>query len=165
MQKVNRSQHKWRNAVFFLIGLLIVSADQLSKAWVKANLIPGQSVSENGFFRIVHVHNSGAAFGLFQDYSLILTIVACIAVVAIMLGTLISHRYFEVIDNMLGKSALGLILGGTLGNLVDRFRQGYITDFIDFNFWPTFNIADSAVTVGVIILVFSLLHRSRVEKY
>ncbi len=64
---------------------------------------------------------------------------------------------------MLGKVALGLVFGGTLGNLIDRFRFGRVTDFIDFGFWPAFNIADSAVTVGVIIFAYSLLRLARAE--
>jgi len=67
------------------------------------------------------------------------------------------HRHFPFLNNMLVKSALGLVLGGTIGNLIDRFCFGYVTDFIDFGFWPTFNIADSAITVGVIIFACSLL--------
>ncbi len=160
----SHSPHKWRDAIFFLTGLLIVITDQFSKEWIRANITSGQALFETGFFRIIHTHNTGAAFGLFQNYSSTLAVAACIGAIIIILCALFARRYFPVIDNLPGKIALGLVLGGTIGNLVDRFRQGYVTDFIDFNFWPTFNVADSAVTIGVIILAFSLLHSVLAER-
>ena len=164
MQKINWLQDKWRNAVFFLIGFLIVDADQLSKTWIRANLISGQSICDIGFLRITRVHNTGAAFGLFQDQSFALIIIAFIGITAILLCAIFSHRYLPFLDNMLGKSALGLILGGTVGNLIDRLRFGYVTDFIDFGIWPAFNIADSAVTIGVIIFAYSILCLARTSQ-
>ena len=165
MRKVNGLRDKWRNVVFFLIGLLIAVADQLSKAWVRTNLAEGQSLFDIGFLRITHVRNTGAAFGLFQDQSFALTIVALVGITALLVYALVIHRYFPWLNSMLGRSALGLILGGTVGNLIDRFRFGYVTDFIDFGFWPAFNIADSAVTVGVIIFAYSILHLAQAEKH
>jgi len=138
-----------------------VFADQISKTWVRTNLARGQSLFDIGFLRITHVHNTGAAFGLFQDQSLALTIVAFIGVTVLLLYTIFSHRLLPFLNNMLGKSALGLVLGGTVGNLIDRLRSGYVTDFIDFGFWPVFNIADSAVTIGVIIFACSILRLAR----
>jgi len=151
--------------VFFLTGLLIAVADQLSKAWVRTNLAEGQSLFDIGFLRITHVHNTGAAFGLFQGQSFALTIVAIIGIAVLLVYALVIHRYFPWLNSMLGRSALGLILGGTVGNLIDRFRFGYVTDFIDFGFWPAFNIADSAVTVGVIIFAYSILRLAQTEKH
>ena len=165
MRKVNRPQDRWRNVVFFLTGLLIAVADQLSKAWVRTNLAEGQSLFDIGFLRITHVHNTGAAFGLFQGQSFALTIVAIIGIAALLVYAFVIHRYFPWLNSMLGRSALGLILGGTVGNLIDRFRFSYVTDFIDFGFWPAFNIADSAVTVGVIIFAYSILRLAQTEKH
>ena len=164
MQKVNRPQGKWRCVAFFLIGLLILVADQFSKAWIRASLPEGQSLFEIGFFQITHVHNTGAAFGLFRGQSFILTIVAIIAITVILVYAFVSYHRFPWLDSMLSKIALGLVFGGTVGNLIDRLRLGYITDFIDFGFWPAFNIADSAVTVGVIIFAYSLLRSAQAEK-
>lgn len=164
MRKVNRLQGSWQNAVFFLIGLIIVVADQFSKTWIRSNLPEGSSLFETGFLRITHVHNTGAAFGLFQDQSFALIIVALIGITAILAYVLVIYRYFPLPRMMLGKVALGLVFGGTLGNLIDRLRFGYVTDFIDFGFWPAFNIADSAVTVGIIIFAYSLLRLARGEK-
>jgi len=141
-----------------------VFGDQLSKIWIRANLLRGQSLFDIGFLQISHVHNTGAAFGLFPDQSLVLTIIGVVGVVAILLCVFLSHRRLPFIDNMLSKSALGLVLGGTVGNLIDRFRFGYVTDFIDFRVWPVFNVADSAVTIGVIIFAYSILRSAQVSK-
>jgi len=158
MQKASRLQGKWwQNVLFFLTALLIVAADQLSKIWIRANLAIEQSLFEVGFFRLTHVHNTGAAFGLFRGQSFPLTIVALVGIGVVLLYALLAYRRLPFLDNRLSKSALGLVLGGTVGNLIDRLRFGYVTDFIDFGFWPAFNIADSAITVGVIIFAYSLL--------
>jgi len=150
--------------LLFLIAFLVVAADQLSKLWIRANLAIGESIFEIGFFRFLYVRNTGAAFGLFQGHSFTLTIINIVVLAALLVFVIfIYHRYYYL-DNTLGKIAIGLILGGQIGNLIDRLRIGYVTDFIDFNFWPTFNVADSAVTVGIIILVFSLIRLASTEK-
>jgi len=164
MQKAKSLQGKWRNVVFFLTALLVVAADQLSKLWIRSNLDVGQLLFEMGFFRLTHVHNTGAAFGLFQDHSFPLIIVALVGIVILLLYALFIYRRSPFLDNMLGKTALGLVLGGTVGNLIDRLRFGYVTDFIDVGIWPAFNIADSAIVVGVIILAYSLLPLARAGK-
>lgn len=165
MQKANSLQGKWRNVVFFLAALLVVTADQLSKLWVRS--VPeGQSLFEAGFFRLAHYPpNTGAAFGLFQGQSFPLTIVAVIGVAVLLGYALFIYRFFPPLDNMLGKSALGLVLGGTVGNLIDRLRFDGVTDFIDVGFWPAFNIADSAVVVGVVIFAYSFLRLVQAEKH
>ena len=164
MQKTNFSPDNLQNVVFSLIGLLIVFVDQLSKTWIRTHLTIGQSIYDIGFLRITHISNTGAAFGLFQDQSFALTIIAFIGVVVIVLSVLFSHRYLYIINNMQGKVALGLMLGGAVGNLVDRIGLGHVTDFIDFKIWPTFNVADSAVTVGIIIFAYTILRTYTVEK-
>lgn len=165
MQKANRLQDKWRNVVFFLTALLIVTADQLSKIWIRTNLAVGQSLPETGFPRLTHISNTGAAFGLFQGQSFPLTIVALIGVAVLLVYVVLIYRRFPFLDNRLAWVALGLVLGGTVGNLIDRLRLGYVTDFIDFGFWPAFNIADSAVVVGVIIFAYSLRSLARAGKH
>jgi len=164
MQKVNRLQDKWQNVVFFLAALLVLAADQLSKMWIRT-YPEGESLFEAGFFRIIHVHNTGAAFGLFPDQSFLLTIVALVGVALLLLYALVIYRRFPLLDNRLSKVALGLVLGGTVGNLIDRLRFGYVTDFIGVGSWPAFNIADSAIVVGVIIFAYSLFRVARAEKH
>lgn len=161
MQKVNSLQGKWGNAVFFLTALLLAVADQLSKLWIRSNLAIGESLFEVGFFRFIRVHNSGAAFGLFQGQSFLLTLIALVGVAALLLYALFFHHKLPFLGNRLGKLALGLVLGGTVGNLIDRIYLGYVTDFIAVSIWPAFNIADSAIVVGIIILAYSLIGLAR----
>ena len=161
MQKVNSLQGKWGNVVFFLTALLLVAADQLSKLGIRSNLAIGESLFEVGFFRLTRVHNTGAVFGLFQGQSFPLTIIALVGVAALLLYALFFHRKLPFLGNRLGKLALGLVLGGTVGNLIDRIYLGYVTDFIAVSIWPAFNIADSAIVVGIIILIYSLIGLAR----
>ncbi|MFC1941215.1 signal peptidase II [Chloroflexota bacterium] len=124
----------------------------------------GGSLFEIGLFRLTHIHNTGAAFGLFQGHSFILTIVAIVGIAVVLLFGLFFLHQFSFLDNRLSRLALGLILGGTVGNLIDRLNLGYVTDFIDFTVWPAFNLADSAIVVGVILFAYSLLFLSGVKK-
>ena len=163
MQKVNRQELKWRHIIFSLTALLIVVADQLSKEWIRSNLAVGQSLPETGIVRLTHIRNTGAAFGLFQDQAFALTIIALIGVAILLLYGLFLCRRFPFLSSRLSMTAIGLILGGTVGNLIDRVRFGYVTDFIDFGFWPSFNVADSAVTIGVILLACFFIHLARAE--
>ena len=149
--------------LFFLTALLVVIADQLSKFWIRSHA-EGQVIFRTGFFNITHVNNSGAAFGILQDQSFLLTIAGFAGILLILLFTfVISHRSSSL-STTAGKLALGLVMGGTIGNLADRLRYGQVTDFISVSIWPTFNIADSAVTIGVILFAYLFLVSSRVEK-
>jgi len=151
--------------LLFCTAVVVIAADQLSKLWIRSNLTVGQSLFELGFFRIINIRNTGAAFGLFQDQSFILTIVAIIVTVLFLAYALLIHRRFPLLDNGLGKLALGLVLGGTVGNLIDRLNPNLngVTDFISIGIWPAFNIADSAITIGVIIFAYSLLGLTRAK--
>jgi signal peptidase II len=157
MQKSSRPQGKWRDVVFGSIGLLVIIADQISKAWIRVNLARGQSLFDIGFFQIVNVYNTGAAFGILKDHALTLTIVAFVGIIVILLLLFVLHSRWSFLDSLLVRSAIGLIIGGTIGNLIDRLHLGYVTDFIDFKVWPAFNIADSAVTIGVIIIAYGII--------
>jgi len=164
MQKENYLPTKQRNAVFFFTALLIVVADQLSKIWIRTNLAVGQSLPEVGFLQLTHINNTGAAFGLFQGQVFPLTIASFIGVALILSYVFFYYRRFPLLDNWLAWMGLSLILGGTAGNLIDRLRFGHVTDFIDFGFWPAFNVADSSVVVGVIIFAYSLLSLARASE-
>jgi signal peptidase II len=146
---------------FPLTALGVVVADQLSKLWIRS-YSEGQTIFQAGFFRIIHIQNTGAAFGLFQGQAFALAIISLVGVAALLFYALLFYRRSPLLGNMLSRIALGLILGGVIGNLIDRllylFHQlGGITDFISIGIWPAFNIADSAVVVGVIIFAYSLL--------
>ena len=165
MQKIDHQRDRWRNAAFFFTGIVVVLADQFSKDWIKANLAVGQSLFDIGFFQITHVRNTGAAFGLFQDHTLALTIIASVAVIVLLFCGVSLQRYLPFLNNITGRVTLGLVLGGTAGNLIDRLHIGYVTDFIDFKVWPVFNIADSTVTVGVIILACLVLRMALAREH
>jgi signal peptidase II len=136
---------------------LVVVADQLTKLWIRSNLLVGESLFEAGIFQIVRVQNTGSSFGLFKGHSFALIIVAFVGIAFLLVFTLFLYRRFFPVDNLLGRLALGLILGGTIGNLIDRLRFDGVTDFISLGWWPAFNIADSAIVVGAIIFACSLL--------
>ncbi len=166
MQKASELRSGWRrNVVIFLAALLVVVADQLIKIWVRSNIPVGESLFKAGFFQLTHVRNTGAAFGLFQGQSFLLSIVALIAISLLLVYILVLYRRSPFLDNVPERIAIGLVLGGTTGNLIDRLRFGYVTDFVDFGLWPAFNVADSAVTVGVILFAFSLLSVARVGRH
>jgi signal peptidase II len=147
---------------FSLAALGVVVADQLTKWWISSSLLEGQSLFAAGIFKIARFSpNTGAAFGLFPDRSFALAIVAIFGGVFLLVYAFIIRWRFSPLDNLLGWSALGLILGGIVGNLIDRLRFGGVTDFISIGWWPAFNIADSAVVVGVVIVAYFLLFLSR----
>ena len=156
------SSRAWRYVVFFLIALLLVVADQLIKFWIRENLAVGQSLWSWGIFEIARVPpNTGAAFGLFPDHTFALTMVSVVGIAFIIVYAFLIYRRYPSLDNSLSRVALGLILGGTIGNLIERLlyllgRLGGVTDFIHIGWWPPFNLADSAVVVGVILFIYSL---------
>lgn len=135
------------HGIFYTIALIALLADQGSKLLVRTNLGLGQSFPAEGPFRITHIANPGAAFGLFPNQSLFLVLTATIGIAAL----LVYYRapYFS---GLIPKASLGLQLGGAAGNLIDRLRLGSVTDFVDLRIWPVFNLADSAIVLGVILL-------------
>ncbi len=141
-----------------LVAAFVLVADQITKSLSVRFLVdqPEQSVPILGdFARLTYVSNRGAAFGILQDRTIFFVIVGLVVIGVI----LASYRYFPVTSVPL-RLALGLQLGGAIGNLVDRVRFGYVVDFIDVAIWPVFNLADSAIVVGVGILAFHLLRSS-----
>ena len=164
MQKADSPLGRRRNVALYLVVLVVVAADQLSKMWVRS-YPEGHLIHEIGFFHLTHVQNSGAVFGLFQGQSFALTIIALLGVVLFLCLALFLYRSLPLLASLPNRIALGLILGGTVGNLIDRLRLGYVTDFIDFRYWPAFNVADSSLVVGSIIIAYSLLRFAMAEKH
>jgi len=143
---------RWDILIFLLIVTLVVALDQFSKQWIRNNVPLGGSLPAMGQLTIVHVQNTGSAFGLFTDQAFLLSIVAVAGLVVV----LMFFRYLKQLG-LAGGIALSLIFAGALGNLVDRLRLGHVTDFIyvrlwDNFYWPAFNVADSSIVVGVAIL-------------
>jgi signal peptidase II len=138
--------------IFLITALLDIAADQATKIWINSTLSEGQSLFHIGFFHFTLVYNTGSAFGLVRDANLFLAIAQGIGagvVLAILLMTQKRRKYW---GGNLGVVALGLVFAGAVGNLIDRIHLGYVVDFIDLTYWPVFNIADSSVTVGLIII-------------
>jgi signal peptidase II len=145
-----------RDMWFFLVAGVVVGLDQLSKYLVRANMVLGQSIPEHGFFRFTYGTNTGGVFGFFSNQTFLITVAAVIAVVVIIL-----YSRHKMAQSMLVKVSLGMILGGSIGNLIDRIRFGAVTDFIDIGAWPVFNLADSAIDVGVVFLIIYILFKMR----
>lgn len=131
---------------------IILAADQISKAIIRATLDLGESWPADGLFRITHGTNTGSAFGLFQNQTVILTIASVAAI-----GFIIYFYRTQTQSNLITRLTIGMLLGGAIGNLIDRLVAGEVTDFIDVGRWPIFNLADSSIVVGMILMVSTLL--------
>ena len=132
------------------LTIAVVAVDQATKALIRANVDIG---SRDGVFpglEIVHVRNRGVAFGLFSDGGLLLVAIGVASVVAL-LAFFVTHSRRPLVW-----LPTGLLLGGAAGNLIDRTRQGFVTDFIDPVLWPAFNVADTCITIGVLSLLYVL---------
>jgi signal peptidase II len=150
-------------SVLFLIAFVIVVLDQITKALVRNNLGMGEIWSPwawlTPYARIVHIYNTGVAFGLFQGQN------AIFSVLAIIVSAAIIYYYPRVSANdWTLRIALGLQLGGALGNLVDRLFQGFVTDFISVGDFAIFNIADASISVGVAVLLLGIWLQERHKK-
>ncbi len=166
MQKFDSLLSRLRSqTVLLFVALLVVIADQLTKLWVRENLAVSESCPEEGFLRLTHIHNTGIVFGLsvHKAVPLVLTVV----VIALVL--FLARRY-AALDSRLIKVSVGLFLGGSVGNLIDRLRLGYVTDFVDVALWgdfhwPAFNAADMAVVLGIILLIYFWIRSARAPKH
>jgi signal peptidase II len=154
----------WRTIVFFLAALAVAIGDQASKAWIRSNLAVGQSLPAVGF-RLTHVQNTGAAFGIFQGHAFPLTIVSFIGAAVILFYTFYIRRRYTFLNNGVSMAALGVVLGGTIGNLIVRLSLGYVTDFILVGTFPAFNVADSSITSGTSVFAGFLIYLLVREKH
>ena len=149
-QRVGAGVAQW--LILLLVAGAAVFADQLTKQVVGRTLALGESADLVGPFQIHHVQNSGIAFGLFDSRTSIVIGVTAVAVCAMLVFFARSGRRHPVLP-----VALGLVLGGSIANLIDRVRLGHVTDFLDFVAWPAFNLADTFIVVGVAILFGALV--------
>ena len=157
MQREDSPLGRWWWVVLVTPFLLIIAADQLTKAWVRS-YDEGVLIYQLGFIRLVHVENDGVAFGLFQGHSFVMVIVVAVGIIALLALGFFVYRRFPYLVGRLNTVGYSLILGGAVGNLVNRLGfDGNVTDFIDVGIWPAFNVADSAVTVGAIMVAISVL--------
>jgi len=139
----------------YLITLILLFVDQFSKYIIRQKMSLAESIPIiKSVFHITYVENRGIAFGLFPQGSSLFIVISLI----IILGIIFFERK-KVIKSLKERFCLGLILGGALGNFIDRLRFGFVIDFLDFRIWPVFNLADSGVCIGGILMVFFLLRK------
>jgi len=144
-----------------LIGLAILFLDQLTKQAIRADFVYGESRPViDGFFNLVYVRNDGAAWNLLSGQGIILILISVSVLVFLIVCR---NRFLE--DRFLHHLLLGLMIGGIAGNLIDRIRFGWVTDFLDFEFgsyhYPSFNIADSAICIAVVIYIITNLFQQK----
>jgi signal peptidase II len=154
---------------YFLIPVVVLGLDRLTKVLVEARFLLYESKTIiPGVFDLTHTRNTGVAFGLFANSDspwvpYILTLTAATALIAILVYSL-RHP----VDNWKLQLGLMLVLGGAAGNLYDRINYGYVIDFLDVFYgtyhWPTFNIADSSIAIGIGFLLLEVLHKPSVEE-
>ena len=139
-------------ALIFSVALSVALLDQFAKFFVTHNFKLHESVPIiKNILRITYIINTGSAFGLFQGFNLIFILFSIVVIIAIFY-----YMAKKIENKKILQFAVGLLLGGTLGNLIDRILHGAVIDFIDFRIWPVFNVADSAVTISIILLVIIL---------
>ena len=142
----------------WIIAISVFVLDRISKLWISQKFALNETTEIiKNIFHLTLVHNTGAAFGIFRNQTLFFISISVFAIVAIIVYIKRSPKHSRSRD-----IALALILGGAFGNLVDRLFFGYVIDFLDFRVWPVFNVADSAITIGTVLLIFSLVHKNKI---
>jgi signal peptidase II len=142
------------------VALAAVAADQLTKQIVIGTLALGEGTHVVGPFWIHHVQNSGIAFGLFSSAIAVVIVLTTVAVAWMLVFFARSGARHPVLP-----VALGLVIGGSVSNLLDRVRLGYVTDFLDLRHWPAFNLADSFIVIGVAVLLLALVAADREPRH
>ena len=141
------------------IVVLVVMLDQLTKFLISINLALNESIPVlKGIFHITRIHNTGIAFGFFKG---MLFVFIFLSIAAIFFIILCANRFRHGYRHL--RLGLLFILGGTIGNLIDRVRLGHVIDFIDLRVWPVFNIADLAITAGGTLLVYHIIRKHNVS--
>ncbi|NPV03782.1 MAG: signal peptidase II [Syntrophaceae bacterium] len=148
--------------LFVLTVLVIVVLDQITKIYIDTHMTLHESIPVvQGFFNITYVRNPGAAFGFLAGASPMVRALFLIGVSILASGLIVYYVVKMKTEDILLTYGMSLILGGAVGNLIDRIRLGEVIDFLDFHIstyhWPAFNVADAAVTVGAVILFYKLI--------
>jgi signal peptidase II len=148
--------------LFVLTVLVIVVLDQITKVYIDTNMTLHESIPViHGFFNITYVRNPGAAFGFLADAAPFLRALFLIGVSIFAAGLIVYYVVKMKTEDILLTYGMSLIMGGAVGNLIDRIRLGEVIDFLDVYIstyhWPAFNVADSAVSAGAVILFYKLI--------
>ncbi|HHX13707.1 MAG TPA: signal peptidase II [Clostridiales bacterium] len=149
--------------IYYVIILLVIGLDQLTKLLIRQNFEPGQSLPLiEDVLHLTYVQNQGAAFSILEGKPLFFIVINAIVVAVILVYIALRRRTLHP----LALTALALVAGGGAGNnLIDRVRFGYVVDFIDFQIWPVFNVADIGVVVGVgLLFIYVIIIESRRAK-
>jgi signal peptidase II len=158
-KKEAKRQGWHRDILLGPVAIVVFLIDQFTKTFVRENIGLGQSVPSEGFFRVTHAINTGSAFGLFANQTSLLIIASVIGI-----SVLIYFYRCQSRPSFLLRLSLGLQIGGAFGNLTDRIALGYVVDFIDVGVWPIFNLADTAISVGIFMLLWVVLNNSDQKK-
>lgn len=139
--------------MLYLLILITVFLDQIIKFFIINNFSHGQSQAIiKGIFHLTYVQNTGAAFGIFKNANNFFIVISIIIILF-----LLFYRYYYFERNFYINISIGLIIGGAIGNLIDRIFLNFVVDYLDFRVWPVFNLADSAIVVGAGILIIYIL--------
>lgn len=147
--------------MFLALIMVILGIDQVTKAAVQLLMYQGESIPVlQSVFHLTYIMNPGAAFGILPNQNALFLGTGLV----LLIGGLIVYRKLPVERRVL-RNGLALVLGGSLGNLADRVRLGQVVDFLDFRIWPVFNLADTAIFIGVCLLAWELLRDGgKIEK-
>ena len=158
-----------KNIIIFVLGVIVVIAlDQITKAAIVAKFFIHESYPIiDGFFNLVYVMNPGAAFGFLANTSAIFRYIFFIGITALVILLIIYYILKSKSQNMFTVVALTLIFAGAVGNLIDRVRFGAVVDFLDFYIrswhWPAFNVADSAISLGAVLMIWGMIIQRKEE--
>ena len=159
-----------KNIIYFIVGAAaVIVLDQITKSAISSRFLMHESYGViNGFFNLVYVMNPGAAFGFLAGAPAAFRYVFFIGITVIAILLIIYYLAKSKSDNIAYVISLTLILAGAVGNLIDRIRFGAVVDFLDFyigtSHWPAFNVADSAITVGAILMIWEMIISSKKKK-
>ena len=148
----------YKDWIFYVLTIAVIICDQLTKYVVRETVPLYETYIEVGIFSIVHGQNTGSAFGLFAGFTNFLIIASLIGLALIL--------YFFVKQasaNLFVRIAVGLIVGGAVGNLIDRVKDGFVVDFISVGWWPAFNVADSAISIGMTAMVLFMIFGNKID--
>ena len=137
-----------------VLALAIVLIDQLSKFYIQAHMMPNMSIPViQDVFHITYILNPGAAFGLFEHQTIVFVIIAILMIAAVIYFYPQIPRQYRLL-----RFGIGLMVGGAIGNVIDRIKTGYVVDFFDFRIWPIFNVAGMGIVCGVGCIIFTILY-------
>lgn len=142
--------------LYIVLAATVILLDQFTKILVLEKIGNGTLTVINGIFNLTLVHNTGSAFGMFRDEKFLFLIITPLIVLAV-----ITYSMLQKNKSSLLMICTSLIAGGAIGNYIDRLRLGYVVDFLDFKVWPVFNVADSCIVIGSILMLVYVLYTNK----